>query len=388
MVPKEEINKRIAALKEHLEAGGLDGALFLYSVDIYYFSGSRQNAVLWIPLNGDPVLLARKSYLRAIEDSFIEDVRHFPSSRDLPSVFGDDIKKIGLTFDVLPTQHYQFYAKFLHGCEFADISGINRELRSVKSQWELDQMRICGKRLADAFAETPKFIRQGMRELDFAAEFEYLLRKSGLGGFLRIRGFNQEITGIVAAGENAAAPGCFDGPVTGKGFTNSAPYGPSREIIKKNVPVIIDYGGSFDGYIADMTRIFCFGRLDPEIVGAFKVSLAIQSWVVENLKPGAVCEDLFSGASRMAADAGIADNFMGYPGELSKFVGHGVGLELDELPVLAQKFKTPIQEGNVIAIEPKFIFPAKGAIGIENTFAVTERGSEKLTALPDEIVYL
>lgn len=387
-VPKEEITRRLDRLSKRLAEAGLDAAIFNQAVDIFYFSGSRQNSVLLVPLDGDPTLLVRKSYIRAKEESCIPDIRPFPPSKDLPSVFGERLKKIGITFDALPVQHFNFYRDLLKGRELQDISLINRELRAVKSCWELDQMKISGRMLASAFGDIPDYLRPGMRELDLAAEFEYRLRKSGIGGYLRIRGFNQEITGIAVAGENAALPGCFDGPITGKGHWTPAPYGSAEDVIKERVPLVVDYGASYNGYIVDMTRIFCFGGLDSKMKRAFETALEIQAWIAGNMKPGTTCEEIYSGAYTMADNAGLAENFMGHPGEQAKFVGHGVGLELDELPVLAPKFKYPLRTGNVIAVEPKFLFPGKGAVGIENTFALTELGCEKLTDLSDRIVYL
>jgi Xaa-Pro aminopeptidase len=249
-------------------------------------------------------------------------------------------------------------------------------------------MRTSAKILCEAFAQVPEVLKRGMRELDLAAEFEYLLRKSGSDGYLRIRAFHQEIVGLAVAGENAALPGCFDGPVTGKGLSSAAPYGPSGDLIREGAPIIIDYALISNGYIVDMTRTFAFGGLDPELKRAFDYSLEIQSRLVENLKPGSICEELFAGAAAVADSAGLAEKFMGYPGEQAKFVGHGVGLELDELPVLAQKFKSPLLTGQTVAIEPKFVFPHKGVVGIENTYAVTDEGCEKLTEFPDHIVYL
>jgi len=387
-IPKDEISRRIEKLRSYLVAEGLEGALFHYAVDVYYFTGTRQNSVLWVPVEGEPVLLARKSFSRAQQESLIKDVRQFPASRELPQLFGEKVRKIGLTFDVLPVQHFNFYRNLIPDRGFHDISSVNRDLRSVKSPWELEQMKKSGKLLAEAFSHIPEFLRPGMRELDLAAEFEHYLRSAGIGGYLRIRGFNQEITGVAVAGRNAAFAGCFDGPVTGRGHWTAAPYGPSTDVICEKQPIMIDYGGFYNGYIVDMTRIFCFGNLAPELEHAFRISLAIQAWVRENLVPGKICEDLFTGAAMMAADAGLGENFMGHPGELAKFVGHGVGLELDELPVLAPKFKAPLAAGQTIAVEPTFLFPEKGAVGIENTFAVTESRCEKLTDLPDEIVYL
>ncbi len=387
-IPKEEIQRRITGLQTRLAAGNLDAAILNHSVDVYYFAGTRQNSVLWIPQKGSPILLARKSFSRAQTESSIADIRPFPSSSELPAVLGQDVKKVGMTFDVLPVQYLSFYQKIFPDHEFSDISAMNRELRSVKSAWELAQMRLGGETLSGIFRQIPGFLKPGMREIDLAAEIEYRLRKAGIGGCFRMRGFNQEINGIALSGKNAAVPGCFDGPVTGQGIWTAAPYGPSTDLISESLPVIVDYGGFFNGYYVDMTRIFSFGSLDPELDHAFRLSLHIQQWITEHLVPGKTCEEIFFGARQLAIDAGLADNFMGPPGAQSKFVGHGVGLELDEAPVLAPKFREPLKVGNTIAVEPKFLFPGKGAVGIENTFAVMQDGYEKLTVLPDDIIYL
>ncbi len=388
VIPKTEIDQRLHNLRGRLEKEGIDGALFLYPIDVYYFTGSRQIAALWVPVAGSPTLFVKKSFDRAVKDSLIEDVRPFPSSKELPAFFGEEAGKIGLTFDVLPVHQYQFYSNLLTRKKFVDISTINRELRSVKSAWEIEQMRKSANILCGAFAQVPDILRRGMRELDLAAELEYLLRKSGSDGYLRIRAFHQEIVGLAVAGGNAAVPGCFDGPVTGKGLSNAAPYGPSMDLIREGEPIMIDYGLIYNGYIVDMTRIFAFGQLSPELEKAFNISLEIQKWLTENIKPGKVCQELFEGAAALAASAGLDDNFMGNPGEQARFVGHGVGLELDELPVLAQKFRSQLVAGQALAIEPKFVFPGRGVVGIENTYAVTGSGCERLTLLSDHPVYL
>jgi Xaa-Pro aminopeptidase len=227
-----------------------------------------------------------------------------------------------------------------------------------------------------------------MREIDLAAEFECRLRKAGSEGYVRMRAFNQELFQGLAVSTGGPSFGFFDGAVTGRGLSNASPHGASLETVAPNTPVLFDYTGVFQGYITDMTRIFVIGDLDEELKHAFEVSLSIQEMLRASLKPGAICEELFLLAAEMAEKAGLKDNFMGMPGEQARFVGHGVGLELDEFPVLAQGFKMPLQQGQTVAIEPKFVFPDKGVVGIENTFAVTAEGGEKMTDLPDNIVFL
>ena len=389
MLTKEESQRRVARLQQELGAKGVDGALFVYPIDIYYFSGTRQNSTLWVPAEGKPRLMVKKSVSRALAESCIEDTGPFPSSKEFPSLFAPELKKIGFTFDVVPVQQYNYYAKLLAGREFVDISSINREIRSVKSPWELEQMRNSGARLCEVFREVPTFLKEGMREVDLAAEFEYRLRKAGGEGYVRMRAFNQELfQGLAVSSATAGEPGFFDGAVTGQGMSSASPHGASAAAISANTPVLVDYTGVFNGYIVDMTRFFVIGKLAPELEHGLATALAIQKYLVEHLKPGAVCEELFAKAAEMAEAAGLARNFMGAPGENAKFVGHGVGLELDEFPVLAQGFKMALQAGQTIAIEPKFVFPGQGVVGIENTFAVSSEGGVKITDLPDDMVYL
>ncbi len=383
---REECAARITRLQRELQKKDLDGALFVYPIDIYYFTATRQTSTLWVPAQGEPVLLVRKSLVRAKQEACVAEIRSFPRSKEFAPLF-EGQQKIGLTFDVMPVQQYNYYAKLLPGRDFVDISGLNRELRSVKSDWELERMRHAGAQLSCVFATVPDFLQPGMREVDLAAEFEARLRKAGGEGFVRMRAFNQELfMGVLVTGASGGGGGFFDGPVTGQGMSNAAPHGASRTVIESGQPVLLDYTGIFDGYIIDMTRMFVCGQLPERLQSAFEVACQIQAAVASELKPGAIASELFAKAAGLAAAAGLADNFMGAPGENAKFVGHGVGLELDELPVLAQGFDVPLVAGQTIAVEPKFVFPELGSVGIENTFAVTENGGEKLSVLADDLV--
>lgn len=388
MIIPAESRQRTTAMQKLLSGKGLDGALFIFPIDVYYYAGTRQNSALWLPVDGEPMLLVRKSLSRAREESPIADIRPFPSSKEFPALFDENIRKIGFTFDVAPVQQLNFYSKMLPGREFIDISMSHRELKSVKSAFELDQLRLAGAASCGVFATIPEFLKRGMREIDAAAELECRLRKAGSEGYVRMRSYNQELFMGLAVSAGGASYGFFDGAVTGRGLSTASPHGASTELIRENEPIVLDYSFVRGGYLTDMTRVFVFGTLDDELKRAYALSLEIQGALQKALKPGAICEELFLMAAGMAEAAGFGKNFMGMPGEQAKFVGHGVGLELDELPVLAQGFKAPLQAGQTIAIEPKFVIPGKGGIGIENTFAVTPDGGEKITYMPDEIIFL
>lgn len=382
----EECARRLARFREALGAAGLDGALLVQANDVFYFSGTRQNGTLWVPASGEAVLLVRKSYSRAREESPLADVRPFPPSGEVRHVVGA-ARRVGFTFDVAPVALHRRYAGLLPGVDLADVSDALRRLRSVKSPYEIDLMRRTAAMLCDVLAEVPRFLRPGMREVDLSAEVEVRMRRAGNEGSPRLRGFNQDLfMGLAVAGESATAPGAFDGPVTGRGLSAAAPLGASRAVIAPDTPVILDYTAVMGGYVVDMTRVFVCGRLARKLERAFGTALAIQEEVVRGLRPGAIPSAIWSRAAEMAEAAGLGESFMGPPGAQARFVGHGVGLELDELPVLAPGFDEPLVAGQTLAVEPKLVLPDLGAVGIENTWVVGADGGVRITELADEVV--
>jgi len=384
--PPEECSRRLARLRQTLAAKELDAALLVWATDVFYFSGTRQNAALWVPREGEPLLLVRKSFARARSESPLAEVRPFPPSKELASALGP-ARRVGFTPDVATSAVERFWLRALPGAELVDLSLAIREQRSVKSAWERERMRATAELLCDVYREIPRFLRPGMREVDLSAELELRMRRAGNEGSPRMRGFNQEFfMGLAVAGGSATAPSYFDGPVTGRGLSASSPLGASVDEIPRDVPVLLDYTAIRDGYITDMTRIAVCGRLAPELQRAYGVACAISQEVAAGLRPGAIPSRLWEAAKALAAAEGLGGVFMGPPGDQARFVGHGVGLELDELPVLAPGFDAPLALGQTVAIEPKFVLPGLGAVGIENTWAVGEGGGERITALGDELI--
>ncbi len=388
-VHTQEHAARVAAFQQTLSGLGLDGALLVHGTDVYYFSGTRQNAALWIPTAGEPVLLVRRSVPRARTEAAVADVRPFPATRDLRAAIAppSGALRVGFTFDVATVAIHQLSDRTLSPVELVDVSAPLRMQRSVKSAAEIERIREAGRLLSAAYADVPSFVRPGMTEIAVAAELDLRLRRSGSEGPPRVRSFNQEPgPGVVSAGESATIAGCFDGPVVGQGLSAAAPMGASRAVVARDTPVMLDYTAVSGGYVVDMTRVAVCGALRPELQRAFEVALAIQAELVAALRPGAIPSALWDRALAVATEAGLADRFMGPPGGQARFVGHGVGLELDELPVLAPKFDAPLVAGQVLAIEPKFVFPGLGAVGIENTWAVGEGGGVRLSLLSDDLL--
>lgn len=390
-IPKDELDQRIDRFQSQLLEKGIKGALVVQAVDLFYFSGTAQNAHLYIPDKGEPVLMVRKSFSRAREESALKNVLPLTSLKKMPQILSELGYRVegalGLELDILPAAQYLFYGQIFSDIKFVDVSGIIRSIRQIKSPYELELLRTSGKNMDQVYREIPGIIREGMTEIELAAKVECSARLTGHMGYIHMRAFNQSpFFGQLMSGETGAVPSAFDGPTGGPGVSPLQPQGASMKVIRKGEPILVDYVGIWNGYITDQTRIYSLGPLPDKLSFAFETALNIQSAVINKIKPGINGSELHELALHMAEEAGLAEWFMGYGSDQARFLGHGVGLELDELPVFAKGLNTVLTAGMVFAIEPKFVFPGEGVVGIENTFALTENGVEKITVTPDELV--
>ncbi len=392
LIPKREIESRISRFQLLLGENGVAGALIVQPVDLFYFSGTAQNGYLYIPSSGDPVLWVKKSFARARDESAMANVFPLASVKKLPELLiagGRAPAVLGLEMDVLPANTYLFYAKMFSGTKLVDISGLIRQVRQVKSGYEMELLRVSGRKMTDVYDEIPGIIRAGITEVALAAKIEERARKAGHIGHMSMRAFgNTMFFGQLMSGWAAAVPSCFDGVGGGQGLHPVFPQGCSFKTIETGEPILVDYAGLWGGYITDRSRIYAIDYLSDKLIRAFNTALKIQDAVLERVEPGANGSSLYDLALKMADEAGLGDHFMGSGSDRVKFIGHGVGLELDEFPVLAKGVDVKLEPGMVFALEPKFVFPGEGLVGIENTFILTEKGVEKVTNSPDELVII
>lgn len=392
LIPKTEIYARIDKLQKEMVAAGFDGAIVLLNSDMYYLTGTVQNSQLFVPAQGEPVLAIRKSLERGRKESLLKNIVPMRSTRELPGIldsFGySSFSKIGMELDVLPVNNLPSYQRVFPGVKIEDVSPLIKKIRMIKSPFEVDLLREALKVIDGAYKVVPGILREGMLEIELASLFEAAMRRGGLSGYSKMRTFNQELyLGNTCVGSNGFYPSGFDGPVGGSGMSPSHPQGAGMKIVNRNEVIYIDYTCVINGYTGDQTRIFCIGELEPKMVKAHQDALFINEEVVKSLKVGTPVENAHILALKLAEELGYKDHFMGYKENQVRFLGHGLGLELDEMPVFAKGLKMPLEPGMTFALEPKFVFP-EGAIGTENSYVMTENGPENLSITPQNITYV
>lgn len=386
LTPRPELERRIGRLQARLQEQGLDGALLHSTTSLLYFTGSAQQGHLWVPADGTARYLVRRVLARARRESPLGDIEPLTSLRALPEHLGG-ARRIGMELDRMPVAQFDLYRRYLPDVEAVDVGPVLRHLRAVKSPWEVERIRAAARAADQTYRALFEALREGMTELELSVVGESAQRLAGAQGMIRWHAHNafESPAMMVLAGESALAFSFADTPFGGEGLTPAAPYGASRRAIRRDEPVCVDYPTVVDGYVHDQTRTMVIGRLEPELVRAHEACRAILDMIAAEARPGTTGEQLWERSVAIARETGLEAHFMGWGDSRVRFVGHGVGLELDEWPILAPRQTTPLEAGHVIAVEPKFFFPGCGAVGLESTFLVTPAGAERLSLTPEEL---
>ncbi len=388
--PESEIRDRILRFQKLLQREEIQAAIILQLIDRFYFSGTIQDGVLLIPAEGDPRYLCRRSVERARAETPLNIVP-FKSLKEVPLSLEDlgalHAARLGLELDVLPAALYQRFLLLVEGADWVDLGPLVREVRAVKSPYEIERIRAAGVQVGAVIDRAREVLVEGIKEVEFASILEGRARELGHQGVLRMRGFNQELFyGHIITGEDSSLMTHIDAPSGGKGMNPSIAQGAGFRKIRRGDPVSVDFVGNVGGYLIDQTRLMVLGELDERLEEGFHQARDIQDRVVSQARPGVSWSSLYDTSLRSAREMGIGDRFMGPPGEQVRFVGHGVGLEVDEFPFLASRLDFPLEIGMVFALEPKVFHPTKGITGIEDTYLVTEDGLERLTVTEREII--
>jgi Xaa-Pro aminopeptidase len=241
------------------------------------------------------------------------------------------------------------------GLELVPTTGVIQGLRAVKEPEELDEIRRAARILTDVYARLAGETLVGKRERDVAWWFEEALHEEGADGLAF------DVT--VASGPNAAFP---------HHHTGDRRIGPGET-------VVVDAGAKVDGYCSDCTRTFATGPLPDELRRAFATCRAAQE---------AALAEVVSGANARGLDEIARSEIEGGGFEVLHGLGHGVGLEVHELPVLRPTAKGALELGNVVTVEPGVYLPGLGGVRIEDLVIVGENGAEVLTPFTKDLVTL
>lgn len=391
LTPKEEIAARIDKLRKRMMEKGIELAVILQNVDIFYFTGTLQRGVLVVSADKGPEFFVEKSIYRAGLETPL-DVTPIRRDKEVKDILIEKNMLHGrcaMELDVVPVAICERWKSLLGKDRMEDLSQIIRDVRLIKSEFEVAQFRKSGEIVERVFEKAKDIIKEGMREIDIEAELVAEGRRRGHQGFLRMRGLNQEMMNLyVTHGYSTTIPSGADVPISGIGVTHAIGQGASVNVVKRGIPIIVDYGGGYNGYITDETRAYAVGPLKDLFQKPFEVARDIINETIQIAREGANATEVFGKAMDRVRAAGLEEHFMGHGEGQVSFIGHGLGLEINELPVITPRHRMILREGMVFAFEPKFIFPGEGAIGIEVDFVVRKNGLERLTKTPLDVVYV
>ena len=384
---ENELELKWRRIQQAMRQEEADGCLLTMNMNLYYVSGQVFNGYFYLPAEGRPYWFVKR--LTIPETNQVHVIR---KPEQIPDFFRDlnlaMPRKLLLEADELSYNEYIRLQHVFRAEATGNASALIRHIRMIKTPWEIEQMRISARKHEAVYREIPACYRPGMRDIELQIEIEKRMRVHGSLGYFRAFGSNMDIfMGSLLAGENAGEPSPFDFALGGTGMHASGPLGANGTLLREGTTVMADMSGNYTAYQTDMTRVFSIGKLPDRAYRVHRVALEIQARMERAAKPGVPCAELYRDALAMAGQEGLEDCFMGTRFQ-AKFVGHGVGLEINEVPVLTTRSKDILQPGMTFAFEPKFVLAGIGAVGIENTFLVTDSGVEKMTLLDENIIEL
>jgi len=390
VVPSGEIARRQRSIQKALQREGIDGLFVVQRVDLFYFTGTAQNGYLYMPAQGEPLLFIRRYWPRARQESPLENIVEIQSVQEIPNrisdFYGNLPKNLAFEFDVLPVRHFNFYRQLFKADQYVDGSPLVLDGRMIKSDWEIEQMEKTAELSRKTFEYMRSIIRPGLAEIEFAGLFETFARKHGHGAKMRVRDYQTEgYPWHVLSGKSGGMVGMLDSPASGQGTSAAFPCGAGSKPLAAHEPIMVDLSSVLNGYHMDETRMFAIGSLPERARKACEAAITIHDAVLDKVRPGITVGELFQISVATAESLGYASPYLGPPGYKVTFIGHGVGLELIEPPVIAKQKDDRLKPGMTFALEPKMVFQDEFAAGVESVFLVTDRGARLLSRVPAEV---
>ena len=382
MLPAEEASLRLDKVSSQLKASGTEAMLAGDNATLYYLTGRVFAGYAYITDAGEATFFIRRPVeLEGDNVVYIHKPEHIPDHLTAMP------KSIALELDITPYSAIGRLQAIFPEAKMVNASPMLQSARATKTAFEIEKIRQSGIRQERVYRLIPKLYRPGMTDLELQVEIERASRLEGCLGQFRISGTSMELyMANLLVGDNADNPTPYDFAMGGAGLDPSLPVGCNGTEIRPGESVMADVNGNYTGYMTDMTRTFALGELSPIAIKAHQCSIDICRELSAMARPGTPAKTLYVKAEEMAKEAGLHEYFMGHR-QKAGFVGHGLGIEINEHPVIAPRSRDIIAEGNVFALEPKFVIPGTGAVGIENTYCVGADKTECLTNAPEPIIY-
>lgn len=340
---------RVARLFEKLNKQELDGYIFSDENNIKYFSGYRGEGI-FVAVKDKTYIITDFRYTEQAEIESPDSIVFKTGKQNFAEILGEifsGVNKIGFEEDDLSVAKLNLIKKHSSSVEFVGSSNFGKELRIVKDEKEIELLKAAANATQDAVMKGYSIAKLGMKEYEFAAEIEYYLRKK----YNATPAFDF----IVASGENGSMPHHITG---------------NRQFAEGDA-ITFDFGARIDSYNSDMTRTFAMGKLEGKVAEIYKIVQEAQKEAQRALTPGKACKDIDKIARDIIGSYGYGEYF-------GHGLGHGVGLNIHELPVLGSKSVDILKEGMVLTIEPGIYLPGIGGVRIENTCIITKDGYESL----------
>ncbi|MDE6321814.1 MAG: Xaa-Pro peptidase family protein [Muribaculaceae bacterium] len=387
LLPPDELSLRISRLQSLMADKSLQAILVNDLTNLYYLTGRVYLGYAYIPAEGSPIFFVKRPVeLDGELVAYIRKPEEIPSALEKLGI--KTPAHIGLEMGTTAYDTIIRLQKLFPNAVTADASPLLRQCRSVKTPYEIKMLEISGKHHTMVYRRIPSLFVPGMSDIELQIEIERLSRREGCLGQFRISGDTMELfMGNVIAGDNADAPSPYDFAMGGAGVDPSLPVGANGTLLRQGMTVMVDVNGNYTGYMTDMTRTFTVGHIPEIAVKAHETSIRIHRELCKLGRPGTEAKALYQHAMAIVEEAGLAQYYMGHR-QHAGFIGHGIGIEVNELPVIAPRSRDIIAENNVIALEPKFVIPQVGAVGIENTYVVTAESWRCITNAPEELIDL
>lgn len=349
---------RVTAVRRYLENAGADALLVSDINNVRYLTGFTGSSALLLLAASDGWFLTDSRYTEQAHQE-VHGFQIIEYSRMLEGIAGcisaQGFRHLAFEAGNVSVEFYNNLARSIPDCGLVPLETGIDAVRAVKDEPELAALRRIAALASESFSKVLDRIRPGVREREVALELEFAMRHAGID--------NKAFDFIVASGERGALP-------HGKA---------SDREIQAGELVTVDFGGILDGYNSDETVTLAVGEPDSRQREIYQVVKDAHDRAIDAVRPGISCRELDAVARDYIKSQGYGDYF-------GHGLGHGVGLEVHEKPVISPRGEGVVEEGMVFTIEPGIYMPGWGGVRIEDTVRVHRDGCEVLTKVPKELI--